>query len=277
MAVFLPDALEDTLALLEHHGEEAVPMAGGTDLLVFWPTRVEMHDKLYMDISKLRELRQIRWQPEYLQLGALTTYWDVLRDRGSAQEFPILLEAARQVGAIQIQTRGTWAGNIANASPAADGVPALMACDAVVILTSTRGDVEVPLNEYYFGYKKMAREPDQLISAIRLPRRRYTHQSFHKIGPRRAQAITKVGLAITNSDAGWRIVANSVAPVVKRCEHLERLIGGEASVRSPADLLDAVDQDISPIDDIRSTAEYRRHVMANVLYHGLKGVCPSVQ
>jgi CO/xanthine dehydrogenase FAD-binding subunit len=275
MPVLLPQQLEEALSMLEKHGGDLVPMAGATDLLVFWPARVERHDALYMDLSKLRGLRQIRWRDGSLELGAMTTYWDMLQDRGASAEFPMLQEAARQVGAIQIQARGTWAGNIANASPAADGVPALMACDATVVLRSSRGIVEVPLEEFYQGYKQISRRPDELITAIRVPRHRHVFQAFHKVAARRAQAITKVGLAIARSDAGWRVVANSVAPTVRRCRNIEQMLERMTPVASPDDLMDAIEKDISPIDDIRSAAEYRRRVMANVLYHALRGVCES--
>src|SRR2546422_8205828 len=116
--------------------------------------------------------------------------------------FPYTTLFRSQVGAIQIQVRGTWAGNIVNASPAADGVPVLMAYDAVVVLESGRGREEVPLDHFYTGYKEMRRRADQLVVAIRIPRRPYSYQVFEKVGSRRAQAIAKVGLAGPPSDAG---------------------------------------------------------------------------
>jgi len=255
----------------------AVPMAGGTDLLVHWPSRLEEHDKTYLDLSKLDELRALHWKDDELLLGGLTTYWDVIQDRQAGQEFPLLGKAARQVGAIQIQARGTWAGNIVNASPAADGVPVLMAYDATVVLCSQDGDDEVPLTSFYTGYKQMRRRPDQLIRAIRIPRRPYSFQMFEKVGSRAAQAITKVGVAVTKSEAGWRVVANSMAPVVCRCPALESLLDLELLVTSPEDLLPAIRKDVAPIDDIRSTARYRETVMARVLYYGLRDACASFQ
>jgi CO/xanthine dehydrogenase FAD-binding subunit len=246
-----------------------MPIAGGTDLLVHWPTNLKAHDRVYVDLSKLAELRPISWSDTTLTLGALTTYWDVLQEARACREFPLLPAAARQVGAIQIQSRGTWAGNIINASPAADGVPVLMAYDAVVVLTSSRGVERVPLCEFYTGYKQMARREDQLVTAIELPRRDYDVSIFEKVGPRRAQAITKVGVAMAQSNAGWRIVANSVAPTVRRCHSIEALLESGARMQSSQDLQPALAKDIAPIDDIRSTAEYRRTVLARVLYHAL--------
>ncbi|MFQ5889620.1 MAG: FAD binding domain-containing protein [Gemmatimonadota bacterium] len=274
MTVLMPGSLREACDMLAA-SDGAIPMAGGTDLLVHWPLKPEEHGRTYVDLSGLEELRLHRWTDDELVLGGLTTYWDVIRDPRAWKEFPLLIDAGRQVGAIQIQSRGTWAGNIVNASPAADGVPVLMAYDAVVLLESTRGREEVPLSDFYLGYKEMRRRPDQIITAIRMPRREYSFQLFEKVGSRRAQAITKVGVAIAGSDFGWRVVANSMAPTVCRCPAVEALLEGEEPVSSPDDLLPAIRQDVSPIDDIRSTAEYRERVMARVLYWALREVCPS--
>jgi CO/xanthine dehydrogenase FAD-binding subunit len=230
--LFQPATLPEALDILA--GERGVlPMAGATDLLVHWPTRPAEHDKPYLDLSGLAELRGVRWTDHDLQLGALATYWDVIANQQATRELPLLVQAARLVGAIQIQTRGTWAGNIVNASPAADGVPVLMAYDASVVLQSVRGREEVPLAGFYRGYKQLRKTDDQLVVAIRLPRRSYTVQQFHKVGSRRAQAIAKVGLALTRSTAGWRVVAASMAPTIRRCPALERLLETGADLRAP--------------------------------------------
>lgn len=269
MNLLLPESRAAALAMLAQT-PEAVPVAGGTDVLVHWPTRITEHDRTYLDLSSLGDLKGLRWEAGELVLGGLATYWDVIRDPRAARELPLLVHAARQVGSVQIQARGTWAGNIVNASPAADGVPALMAYDAVVVLESVRGGVEVPLADFYTGYKEMHRASDELVVAIRVPRRGYALQRFIKVGSRRAQAIAKVGIALTRSAAGWRVVAASVAPTIRRCPALERLLSDGAALRSPDGLLPAIDADVTPIDDIRSTAAYRRLVMARVLYDAVR-------
>ena len=269
MRLLLPDSRTEALAMLAQT-PDVVPVAGGTDVLVNWPTRVAEHDRTYLDLSPLGDLRGLRWEADELVLGGLATYWDVIRDPRAAQQLPLLVQAARLVGSVQIQARGTWAGNIVNGSPAADGVPALMAYDAVVVLESIRGRVEVPLADFYRGYKAMHRASDELVVAIRVPRRAYALQRFIKVGSRRAQAIAKVGIALTRSAAGWRVVAASVAPTIRRCPTLERLLAAGAALRSPDDLLPAIDQDVTPIDDIRSSAAYRRRVMARVLFDAVR-------
>lgn len=281
MNVLTPTTLSEACDAIAAH--KAVPIAGATDLLVHWPLRQAEHDKTYLDLSAVAELRSITWTADALRLGALTTYWDVLNDPQIARAFPLLIDAARQVGAIQIQSRGTWAGNIANGSPAADGVPVLMAYDAIVHLTSRAGMRSVPLSAYYTGYRASVKRPEELITAIEIPRRAYDSAVFHKVGPRRAQAITKVGVAIVHESGGgrggtggWRIVANSAAPTVRRCPAVEQLIASGTPIRSPEDLRPAAMQDITPIDDIRSTADYRMTVFCRLLYHSLRGHVPSV-
>jgi CO/xanthine dehydrogenase FAD-binding subunit len=139
-----------------------------------------------------------------------------------------------------------------------------------VVLESQRGREEVPLDRFYSGYKQMKRRPDQLVVGIRIPRRRYAYQVFEKVGARRAQAIAKVGLAVTRSGAGWRVVAASVAPTIRRCPAVEKLLETGTPIASPEALLPAIAQDVTPIDDIRSSAHYRTRVMAQVLYHDLR-------
>ncbi len=274
MTVLLPRTVAEACDLLcEHAG--AIPVAGGTDLWVEWPLRVDEHDRAYLDLSGLDELRAHRWTDDELLLGALTTYWDVIVDPRAKAELPLLVDAAREVGAVQIQARGTWAGNIVNASPAADGVPVLMAYDAVVVLQSRDSIDEVPLSDFYLGYKVMRRRPDQLVTAIRVPLRGYDYQLFEKVGSRAAQTITKVGIAVTRRAGEWRVVANSVAPTVCRCRTVEAFLTAGQRARGPDDLIGPIREDVSPIDDIRSSARYREQVLARLLYYGLKDECPS--
>lgn len=281
MIVHTPDTLRDACRLLNNsdaRGAPLIPMAGATDLFVHWPINQPAHDREYLDLSGIHDLRSLTCSATELRLGALATYWQARQTAQVRSDFPLLIEAARQVGAIQIQSRGTWAGNIANGSPAADGVPVMMAYDAVVELVSDAGVRTVPLAEYYTGYRASVRRPDELIRSISIPRRERPFAAFHKVGPRRAQAITKVGVAMVRLAEGeWRIVANSVAPTVTRCRAIEDMLNRAQPVSSPTGFLSAAQADIAPIDDIRSTAEYRLTVFCRLLYYSLVGKCPFVQ
>jgi CO/xanthine dehydrogenase FAD-binding subunit len=269
MQVLRPESLADALDLLAVPDTARVPIAGGTDLLVSWHHQPKDQTAL-LDLSPLREeLGTLRLTDDELEIGALVTYWDILQTPDVTAAFPLLADAARQVGAVQIQTRGTWAGNIANGSPAADGVPVLMAYDARVVLADRNGREEIPLDAFYTGYRQSRRRRDQLIVGLRLPRRPCRRAWFHKVGARRAQAITKVGVAVVRDSAGWRVVANSVAPTVCRCRALEAALTDGRRFASPAELRATLDADIAPIDDIRSTARYRATVLSRLLYHWL--------
>jgi CO/xanthine dehydrogenase FAD-binding subunit len=270
MKVRLPSTTAEAYAML---GDDPsiVPLAGGTDLLVHWPDKHSARDATYLDLGRIDDCRAHRWSDDSLSIGATTTYWDLIRDPRTAEYLPLLVDAARLVGAVQIQSRGTWAGNIVNASPAADGVPVLMAYDAVVVLESATDREEVPLAEFYTGYKEMRRSGRQLVREIRVPLARRRRQRFDKIGARRAQAIAKIGLATLEADDGWRVVAASLAPTVRRCRAVEGLLDAGKTIDGPDELLEALRADVQPIDDIRSTAAYREQVAARLLYYGPGG------
>ena len=269
MQVLTPTSLEHALELLATAPQPLTAIAGGTDLMVSWHQQAR-DDLNLLDLSPLRQqLQPIRSTDDYLELGALTTYWDIITCDEVTRDFPLLTEAARHVGAVQIQTRGTWAGNIANGSPAADGVPVLLAYDASVILQSRAGRTDIPLHQYFTGYKQSLRQPDQLIVAVRIPRRPREREWFHKVGTRRAQAIAKVGVAVVKDALGWRVAANSVAPIVCRCRTLEKALDAGQTFQNPAGIRQLLAADISPIDDLRSTAAYRATVLSRLLYYWL--------
>ena len=205
-------------------------------------------------------------------LGALTTYRDV-RISSVRHRFPMLALAAREVGALAIQSRGTWVGNIANASPAADGVPALMAYDAEIELTSKDERRIVPLSGFYRGYKQMDRRANELITAIHLPiPRPGWREYFRKVGARRFQAISKTLLAgriLLGEDhtvEDIRMVLASVAPYTLRTVQTENVLRGrQLTPELIEEAAEAIQDEIRPIDDVRSTEAYRRQVTSNLV------------
>jgi CO/xanthine dehydrogenase FAD-binding subunit len=172
----------------------------------------------------------------------------------------MLVAAAREVGGVQIQNRGTIGGNVANASPAGDTLPVLAAADATIVLRSAAGDRRVPITSFYTGYRQTVRRPDELITALEIPRVR-GRQWFRKVGTRAAQAISKVVIAGVVGDEP-RVAIGSVAPTVLRLTRTEAAIARGASIEEAQRTLLS---EIAPIDDLRSTAEYRRRVAANLL------------
>ena len=266
-----PASLADALALLKNEPGVWKAFAGGTDLMVLLEAGKLPH-RNYINIWNLNELRGVEVNDTHVTLGALTTYTDVQSDPVLHNEFPMLCQAASETGGLAIQNRGTLGGNIVNASPAADSPPALLAYDAEVELVSTQGSRRLPYQDFHTGYKQMLMRPDELLTRIRLPRNTTgaTHY-YRKVGTRKAQAISKVCFAaIGRSNDGHiedvRMAVGSVAPIVVRCVQTEAAIKGQkpddTTVKSAqASLL----REISPIDDIRSTANYRLRVASNLL------------
>ena len=278
MRAFVPDyqlttpaSLADALALLNREPGVWKPFAGGTDLMVLLEAG-KLDHRNYVNIWGLHELRGIDVTDHHVTLGALTTYTDVQADPILRREFPMLCQAASETGGLAIQNRGTLGGNIVNASPAADSPPALLAYDAEIELVSTKGSRWLPYQGFHTGYKQMHIGSDELLARIRLPRntRGATHY-YRKVGTRKAQAISKVCFAalgrVEQENIGdVRIVVGSVAPTIIRCLHTEELLRGKKpdskTIRSACS---RISQEISPIDDIRSTASYRLQVANNLL------------
>jgi len=265
--------------LASDRGEGAwKPFAGGTDLMVLFEAGKLAH-KRFISIWNLRELRGISESPEAVTIGAASTYADIRRHPAIAREFPLLQRAAAETGSIATQNRGTLGGNIANASPAADSPPALVVYDAELELISASGMRRIPYANFHRGYKRMDLRPDELIRTIRLPRRPGEwKQRYHKVGTRRAQAISKVCFAAAIDLDGRtvrdvRIALGSVAPIPFRAAATENLLRGQALNR---DLIRAAGEmlagEIAPIDDFRSTSQYRRRVAKNLVIDFLDSV-----
>ena len=232
------------------------PLAGGTDLMVMLHARTlrpEPRGGAVLDLWSLAELKGVRRHGDMLEIGAAEPYTGIIGSAEAEQHLPALVAAARTIGAAQIQNRGTLGGNLANASPAGDTLPVLLAYDAVVV-TDRRA---IPIDRFFTGYRKTALESDELITAVRFPIGRQV--AFRKVGTRAAQAISKVVMAVSLTPA--RIAIGSVAELPIRALRAETALARGDTAAAVA----AVAADIRPIDDVRSTAAYRRAVTQNVL------------
>jgi CO/xanthine dehydrogenase FAD-binding subunit len=253
-----PRSLRDALAMLRDEGP-LTPLAGCTDLYVGLNFGT-LGDTRFLDLWRLDALRRIEARGDALSIGALATHTDLIRSPLVRARIPMLAAAAREIGGAQIQNRGTIGGNVANASPAGDTLPVFAAVDAVVVLQSAAATRRVPFTSFYTGYRQTVRRPDELIVAIEVPPVR-GRQWFRKVGTRAAQAISKVVVAgVVGHDV--RLALGSVAPTVVRAARTEAALAAGASVEAAQRTL--MDE-IAPIDDVRSTAEYRRRVAANLL------------
>lgn len=268
-----PTSLADAYALLgDGSGAPWRPLAGGTDLMVQLAGEIGEPPERILDIWAVDELRGITVEPDALVIGALTTYTDLRRSPDVARLAPILVEAAATIGAAQIQNRGTIGGNAINASPAGDTLPVLLAFDAELVLGSSSGERRVPAAEFWTGYRTTARRDDELLLRVRIPFVEGREARFRKVGTRRAQAISKVVIALAWRPAadGWtdvRVALGSIAATPLRAAATEAALEGARPTRETADAaVSALTAEIQPIDDVRSTAEYRRVVAARVLH-----------
>jgi CO/xanthine dehydrogenase FAD-binding subunit len=236
-----------------------VPMAGCTDLYVALNFGT-LKDQSFLNLWRLDALRGIDIRDNVLWIGALATYSDLLRSPLIRKRLPMLASAARQVGGLQIQNRGTIGGNVGNASPAGDTLPVLAVADATVVLQSAHGTRRVPFSAFYTGYRRSVMRQDELIAGLEIPPVR-GRQWFRKVGTRAAQAIAKVVMAGVGGSTP-RIALGSVAPTVVRALKTEEVLISGGSL---GEAQRALNSEIAPLDDLRSTAEYRRRVAANLL------------
>ena len=258
LVLLQPRSVREALRMLRDDGP-LTPLAGCTDLYVGLNFGTA-GDRRFLNLWGLDDLRGIEVRGDVLRIGALTTYAEIIRSALVRRRLPMLVAASREIGAVQIQNRGTLGGNIANGSPAGDTLPVLAAAEALIELRSVDWTRTVPFTDFYTGYRASVRRPDELITAVEFPPVEGT-QWFRKVGTRAAQSISKVVMAGVRAERP-RIAFGSVAPTVVRVRRTEDALAAGAALAEAQRILQ---QEISPIDDIRSTAAYRREVAARLL------------
>ena len=284
VAYHRPATLDEALAL--RASGDVMPIAGGTDVYPAKAARAgwgDMRHKDVLDISRLPELRGIAEQGDHWRIGALTTWSELI-----AAELPPLFDglklAAREVGGVQIQNRGTVAGNLCTASPAGDGLPNLFALDAEIELVSASGGRRVAVREFLTGYRQTACRTDEIVTAILVPKLAGpTRSHFLKLGARRYLVISIVmaaGVIETTPDgriAAARIAIGACSPVPQRLTTLEAALQGQP-LASAAGLVEPrhVAQ-LKPIDDIRASADYRRHAALTLTRDLLSGLATTTR
>lgn len=273
-----PGSLEEALELLHQLNGQARLVAGGTDVLVELQRGVKATRTL-IDISALHDLKYIRYEGEYLYLGALVTHNDVVASAACVEHALPLAQACWEVGAPQIRTRATLAGNVVTASPANDTITPLMALDAEVVLVSMEGERVVPMHDFYPGVRRTLLKPDELLREIRVPAMTGNQRGlFLKLGLRRAQAISVINVALVLTFDGEqicdaRITLGCLAPTIVHADTVEAYLKGktlDTAVCGEAGQL--ANEDVTPIDDIRGSARYRRATLAALVTQGLQRI-----
>jgi xanthine dehydrogenase iron-sulfur cluster and FAD-binding subunit A len=277
-----PTSLVEALELLRKFAGDARLIAGGTDVLVELQRGVRPTQTL-IDITALHDLKYIRHEGATLVLGALTTHNDVVASRECVRYALPLAQACWEVGAPQIRNRATIAGNLITASPANDTITPLMALDADVILISSVGERTVPLRDFYLGVRRTVMRPDELLREIRVPALSESQRGlFLKLGLRRAQAISVIDIALVvtfeqDYVSEARLALGSLAPTIVRAARVEAYLKGkqldDATCREAGRL---ANEDVSPIGDIRGSAEYRRATLSGLVTQGLQRIAAGV-
>jgi CO/xanthine dehydrogenase FAD-binding subunit len=272
-----PTSLADALDALRRD-PQLIPVAGCTDLMVTTAlARARMTSVI--NLLAIPELKGIRSSNGSLEIGATTTFSEIRRSPDVRAALPILAEAAALVGGWQIQNRATIGGNIANASPAGDSLPVLLALDARIIVAGPNGQREVAYDDFHVGYRKTALDKGEIVVAIRIAAPTpQTAQRFRKVGTRQAQAISKIVVALTaqvenGRVTGARIAAGSVAPTPVRLRAAEQaLVGHELTADLAARVALAARDSVTPIDDVRSTAAYRSLALERVVARMVRSI-----
>ena len=273
---FQPQALDDALALLARYGEGARIVAGGTDIIVELSRGIRPTSTL-IDVTAIPGLRHVALTDGRISLGALTTHNDVVASPLCRQRALPLAQACWEVGAPQIRTRGTIAGNLITASPANDTITPLVALDAEIVLASASGERKLRLGDFYLGVRRTALAPDELLREIRFPAMVENQRGrFVKLGLRRAQAISVIDAAVVltfdvDVVSEARIALGSLAPTIVRARTSEDfLVGKRLTPEVCFEAAALACAAVSPIDDVRGTAAYRLQTLHNLLARALE-------
>ena len=262
----MPGDLQESLACLPG----ATPLGGGTNLLVDLRARREESKRLVW-LGNIDAFREIKIDAQQVSIGGGTTLSDIIHCPAMAEAAPSLFSAARVFGGQMVRNRATVAGNICSGSPAADTVPPLLSLDANICLTNTKGCHTVPLDQFYTGFKKTLRKQDELITGLSWTAPSpNTANLFYKLARRKGDAITVVGVAVTVTREGdrctrARIALGAVGTTVFRAKDAEAILTGRIlSEKLIGDAAQKAMEQSNPIDDLRASADYRRHSV-NVL------------
>jgi xanthine dehydrogenase FAD-binding subunit len=275
--VLTPQTLDEALNVLQQRRAGLRIIAGGSDVIVQLRDGVMKAESL-LNILPLKELRFIRTKDDRIHIGSLATYSDIIDSRLMREHAWVLVSAAKQIGAVQLQNTATLGGNLGNASPAGDSLPPLYALDARVVTRSKAGQREIPIEQFFVSYRKTALRPDELIEEVHFRAMNSKDSgAYVKLGLREANAISIVDVAVVlrgrdtnNSFAEAKVALGAVAPVITRARKSEKAL--ERKPLNEKTLWEAATyaiEDASPIDDIRGSAEYRKNVVASLVYQAL--------
>jgi len=266
-----PKTLPEALALLSKHKGKAQALAGGTDLLV-WLKEGLRSPEAVVDVKGLKELKKLELKGGALHIGARATFTELIESKIVREKFPLLWECSRTVASVGVRNRATLAGNICSAVPSLDGAPALLAYEALVLVQGPKGKREIPIGQWFTGPKKTALKNGELVLGVRIPLPKKHGACYAKLGRYRGEDLAQVGVGILAfADNEYRVSFCAVGPIPTRAKKIENALNGQKlSDESIHTAQELVPEEIKPINDIRSSKEYRLHMAKVMLERGLK-------
>ena len=264
-----PESLDQALELLAGHGHKLRIISGGTDVAVYLKDGI-LKESWLMNLSRLEGLDYIREEDKYLRIGARVTFSGLVRSRLIRQWAPLLSDASVEVGSLQIRNLATLAGNVCNASPAADSLPPLYVHGASVVLSSQKGDRELAMDQFVLGPRRTAKRPNELLTEIRVPKMASgSRHFFKKLGLRSSQAISVVSVAASWKGKDAKIAIGAAAPTVVRAEGAQGFIFSHGlDMRNIHEVCVLVSKAASPIDDLRGSKDYRLEAISALAFEG---------
>ncbi|HDL64904.1 MAG TPA: xanthine dehydrogenase family protein subunit M [Proteobacteria bacterium] len=269
---FKPESLKEAINLAAKFGEKGRPLAGGTDLVVKINDEIEFPDAV-IDLKGIDELKKLELKDGKLFIGPLVTFTELINSPVVRDKFPLLREASGTVASSGVRNRATLVGNICSAVPSLDSGTPLLVYQAEVLVKSKDGERTIPIGEWFTGPKKNALKPGEIVVGVTIDEITGKQGGCYvKLGRYRGEDLAQVGIGILSLENNeYRIAFCAVGPVAARAEKIENLLNGkELTDEIIGEAKKLVPEEISPIDDIRATGEYRMHMAEVMLVRGLK-------
>lgn len=271
---FKPKTVKETLILLSKYREKAKILAGGTDLVINIKEDIET-PKVIIDIKGIEELQKIKFEDNKLFISACVTFTNLIESDIIKNKYPLILEASKTVASIGIRNRATMIGNICSAVPSADSAPALLVYEAEVIAKNADEERTIPISEWFIGPKKTTLKEDELVVGISISPPEKKHSGcYEKLGRYNGEDLAQAGVGILAfENLQYRVAFCAVGPVPKRSVRIENILNGKKITDTLInEIKEIIPEEISPITDIRSTKEYRTHMVKVMFERGLKKV-----
>ena len=275
---YKPDSIKAAIDLLARFGEKAKILAGGTDIIVYLKEEI-VKPEVLIDVKALKKLSLLEEKADEIFIGANITFTELIESDLIKEKLPILWESAKTVASVGIRNRATLTGNICSAVPSLDSGPALLIYEAEILVENSAGKRKIRIGDWFTGPKRTALKTDELVIGIGIKTPGEHSGTYEKLGRYKGEDLAQAGIGIyADSHKNYRFASCAVGPVPARMHDLEKfLTGKEISDQLIKEAVELIPSEISPITDIRSSSEYRVHMMKVMFRRGLNKVMTRLQ